>query len=83
MAGRWQSLFVAFDVCRSPVNLRRTLEIALAVGCVITAANQGDVIGGGEAGGATGLKIALNFLIPFVSSNLGVLAFVLAPRERG
>lgn len=75
MTGRWESLLVAFDVCRSPANLRRTLKIALFVGCVITVVNQGDVILHGEATGTTGIKIALNFLIPFVSSNLGVLVF--------
>src|SRR6266851_108127 len=50
-------LRVAFDTCRTPTNLRRTLTIAL-----------------GHAIAATGLKIGFNFVVPFIVSNLGVLA---------
>jgi hypothetical protein len=64
----------AFATCRSPSNLRKTLRIALVVGCVLTLINQGDVIARGEATPLTIVKICLNFIVPFVVSNLGVLA---------
>ncbi len=55
-------------------HLRRTLAIAFVVGLVLTAINQLDVILGGHATTATWIKTALNFCVPFVVSNLGLLS---------
>lgn len=65
---------VAITTCREPANLRKTLRIALVVGSVLTLINQGDVLVRGEATVLTGVKIGLNFVVPFIVSNLGVLA---------
>jgi hypothetical protein len=64
----------ALDYCLRREHLRRTLRIALAVGLVLTAINQLDVILRGEATVATWVKTGLNFCVPFVVSNLGLLA---------
>jgi hypothetical protein len=50
------------------------LRIALVVGVVLTFINQADVILAGDATAATWLKCGLNFLVPFVVANLGLLA---------
>jgi len=63
-----------WDTCIAPSNLRRTVTIALVVGCVLSLINEGDVLVHGHATGSTGLKIGLNFVVPFIVSNLGVLA---------
>jgi hypothetical protein len=55
-------------------HLRRTLRIALVVGTILTAINQADVIAGGDATLVTWIKTAANFCVPFVVSNLGLLA---------
>lgn len=55
-------------------NLRSTLRIAAVVGLILTAVNSGDVILSGEANTVTALKSAFNFVVPFVVSNLGLLA---------
>ena len=55
-------------------HLRGTLRIALVVGVVLTLINQADVIIGGDASAATWVKVGLNFCVPFVVSNLGLLA---------
>lgn len=55
-------------------HLRRTVPIALVVGLVLTAINQADVIASGDATGTTWLKCALNFVVPFIVSNLGLLS---------
>lgn len=55
-------------------NLRRTVPITLVVGVVLTAINQFDVILNGEADRLTWVKVGLNFCVPFVVSNLGLLA---------
>ncbi len=64
----------ALRTCRAPGNLRRTVRIALVVGCILTLINQGDVIARGAATDLTAIKVALNFVVPFLVSNLGVLA---------
>lgn len=55
-------------------HLRRTLKIALVVGCLLTAINQLDVFLHGDATALTLVKTGLNFCVPFVVSNLGLLA---------
>jgi hypothetical protein len=64
----------ALQTCRSRTTLRRTVRIALVVGTVLTLINQLDVIVRGEATALTGVKVVLNFCVPFIVSNLGVLA---------
>lgn len=59
--------------CARPAHLRRTLLIALVVGTVLTAINQLDVIVRGDATTVTAVKCGLNYLVPFVVSNLGLL----------
>ena len=64
----------AIAYCRRPEHLRRTLRIALIVGIVLTAINQLDVILRGDATAVTWVKCGLNFVVPFVVSNLGLLS---------
>ncbi len=60
--------------CLRRRNLRRTLPIALVVGVVLTAINQGDIIASGDATTATWVRSALNFVVPFLVSNAGLLS---------
>ena len=64
----------ALRICLRREHLRRTVRIALLVGVVLTLINQADVIVGGDATEATWIKSGLNFVVPFVVSNLGLLA---------
>lgn len=64
----------AVSICLERDHLRRTLTIALVVGIVLTAINQLDVILRGDATTTTWIKSGLNFCVPFVVSNLGLLA---------
>lgn len=59
-----------------PEHLRKTLKIALVVGSILTLINQADVFVNGSATTATFIKTGLNFCVPFVVSNLGLLAGV-------
>jgi hypothetical protein len=63
----------ALRIVLQPEHLRRTLTIAVVVGTVLTAINQADVIARGDATTATLVKAALNYLVPFIVSNLGLL----------
>jgi hypothetical protein len=64
----------AVRVCLRREHLRRTSRIALAVGTILTAINQADVILGGDAVTLTWVKAGLNYCVPFVVANLGLLA---------
>jgi hypothetical protein len=69
--GGWRA---ALAYCRRREHLRRTLGIALVVGVVLTTINQLDVIIRGDATATTWLKCAMNFVVPFIVSNLGLLS---------
>ena len=71
---RFERIGAAIAYCRRPEHLRRTLRIALVVGLLLTAINQLDVILRGDATAATWVKCALNFVVPFVVSNLGLVS---------
>jgi hypothetical protein len=73
-SSRGERLAEALRYCRRPAHLRRTLRIALVVGIVLTAINQLDVLLSGHIGAGTYVKCALNFVVPFVVSNLGLLS---------
>lgn len=64
----------ALGIVVQPEHLRRTCSIAVVVGLVLTTINHGDTILEGEAGTGTVIKAALNFVVPFIVSNLGLLA---------
>jgi hypothetical protein len=55
-------------------HLSRTLRIAMVVGIVLSAINQLDVILAGDSTAGTWVKVGLNFCVPFVVSNLGLLS---------
>jgi len=71
---RWAGVVDAFRYCARRDHLRRTVRIALVVGVVLTAINQLDVILAGDSTSATWVKCGLNFVVPFVVSNLGLLS---------
>ena len=77
-AGEHDGVRDALHIVLQPEHLRRTLTIALVVGTILTAINQADVIARGDATSTTLAKGVLNYVVPFIVSNLGLLA-----RKRG
>lgn len=73
-SGRRERVRDACAYCAQRQNLRRTIRIALIVGVVLTLINQGAVIAGGDATIATWVRCGLNFVVPFVVSNAGLLS---------
>ena len=55
-------------------TLRPCLPVAAVVGCVLSAINEGTRIAAGRAGWPTWVQVGLNFVVPFVVSNLGLLS---------
>ncbi len=64
----------ALAFCAQRRNLRRTVTIAIVVGILLTLINQGSVISAGHATVATWVRCALNFIVPFLVSNAGLLS---------
>lgn len=62
------------EVCLEPAHLRRTLIIALVVGTWLTLLNQGNTLWSEAWNGELLIRVLLNYLTPFVVSNLGLLA---------
>ena len=50
------------------------MTIAAVVGIVLTVINEGDLLIRGRFDGSLAFKLPLNFLVPLVVSNLGLLA---------
>jgi hypothetical protein len=74
VAGRRSAVRYALAYVAERRHLRRTVPIAIVVGIILTAINQGSVIVGGHATAATWVRCALNFIVPFLVSNAGLLA---------
>jgi hypothetical protein len=73
----------ALRICGQREHLRRTIRIALVVGTILTIINQADVILKGDAVTLTWVKAGLNYCVPFIVSNLGLLAGKRAEVEAG
>lgn len=73
-ATRLSSFRSAVTYCLHTEHLRRTIPIALVVGVVLTAINQSGIILAGDATALTWVRCALNLLVPFIVSNLGLLS---------
>lgn len=54
--------------------MRRTVRIAIVVGIILTLINQGSVIAAGHATAAIWVRCVLNFIVPFLVSNAGLLS---------
>jgi len=56
------------------VTVRVAGRVAIVVGTILSAVNQGSVILAGDTTGLTWTRIAVNYLIPFVVASFGYLA---------
>ncbi len=74
LAGGLRSVGRTLAVCAAPHHLRRTGTIGLVVGTWLTFMNHGDAIVHGAPSWELTIKIVLNYLTPFVVSNLGLLS---------
>lgn len=70
----WPTLKTWAQVVCTPVHLKRTALIAFAVGTWLNLFNHGDVLIHGTMNAHLAVKLALNYLTPFIVSNVGLLA---------
>jgi hypothetical protein len=70
----WSTWTQVASVVTHPATLRRTLSISIAVGTVFFLMNQLPAMLAGQVTVAVALKTALTYLVPFCTSNYGILA---------
>lgn len=70
----WATWGEACALIAKGATFRTASKIALVVGTLLTAINQGAVIVGGHATAATWLRAVANYLIPYTVASLGYLA---------
>ena len=82
--GRYPSWSTPADAARlflRGITVRRCVPVALVVGCVLSAINEGVVVVTGRAGWLTWVQVALNFVVPFLVSSYGYLAAARVPAQ--
>lgn len=70
----WSTRREALRLFARGATLRVAGKVALLVGTILSAANQGLVVLGGHPSWATWLRVAVNYLTPFVVASIGYLA---------
>lgn len=70
----WSTPIEACRLILRGVTFRTCVRVAIVVGTILTAVNQGSVIVGGDASAVTWLRVSVNYLVPFVVSSIGYLA---------
>lgn len=70
----WSSPIEACRLIIGGVTFRTCARVAVVVGTILTLVNQGSVILAGDASVATWIRVAVNYLVPFIVSSIGYLA---------
>jgi hypothetical protein len=56
------------------VTYRTASRVALVVGTILSAVNQGTVIANGHAVATTWVRVAVNYLVPYTVASIGYLS---------
>jgi anti-sigma factor RsiW len=79
---RWpQAARAALRWCLRPRQLRLTLPIALVTGIVLSLVNMGGMLMHGKIDLGVCVSCAIDFLVPFLALNLGLLMLLWLPRR--
>jgi hypothetical protein len=70
----WSKPYQAVVLIARGATFRTAGKIAVVVGTLLTAVNQGAVIVAGDATMTTWLRTAANYLIPYTVASIGYLA---------
>ena len=69
----WRGFPSACIIVLCGVTARTALPVALVVGTVLSAVNQGAVVAGGGGTPAVWLRVGFNYAVPFLVSSIGFL----------
>jgi len=71
---RWSTYRQAMVLIARGATARPAVKVALVVGTFLSLVNEGSVIAAGDATLATWIRIAVNYLVPYVVASAGFLA---------
>lgn len=69
----WSAPHEAFLHLAAGRTFRSAAPVALLVGTVLSAVNEGSVVLAGQVGAATAVRIGINYLIPYLVASVGYL----------
>lgn len=69
----WRGFSAACTIVLCGVTARTAVPVALVVGTLLSAVNQGAVIAGSGGTPAVWLRVSFNYIVPFVVSSIGFL----------
>lgn len=78
-AGTWSRPSQAVVMFLRGRTARTGAPVAVVVGTVLSAVNQGEVLLAGAAGAPTWVRVAVNYLVPFCVASFGYLSARRAP----
>ena len=73
-APSWQTLPQGARLLATGATVRVAWKVALAVGTILSAVNQGHLLLAGAVAPGTWGRIAVNYLVPFVVASIGFLS---------
>lgn len=78
----WTTWIGALRLIVTGRTRRPALRVALIVGTMLSAVNQGSVLVNGHTTAVTWLRIVANYVIPYVVSSIGLLSAHRVRRDR-
>jgi len=70
----WSTPIEAVGLIVRGATVRTAIPVAVIVGTVLSIVNEGQVVASGHAGATTGIRIGVNYAIPFVVASIGYVA---------
>lgn len=76
----WSSPLDAARLILQGITYRTASRVSLVVGTILSTVNQGSVIAGGHANVATWIRVAVNYVVPFMVASIGYLSPFRVPK---
>ena len=70
----WRTARDAVVLIVQGVTYRTASRVALVVGTILSAVNQGTVIANGSAVATTWVRVAINYVVPYTVASIGYLS---------
>ncbi len=70
----WVRPTEAIVLCLCGVTVRTAAPVALVVGTVLSVVNQGHLVFAGTTDAVTWMRVAVNFVVPFIVASIGFLS---------
>jgi hypothetical protein len=79
----WRTARDAVALIVRGVTYRTASRVALVVGTILSAVNQGTVIANGNAVATTWVRVAVNYVVPYTVASIGYLSPFRVAKSQG